>query len=52
MRVVCAWCECVIEEGPERELSHGICDECAEEVFPKDEDQTHEGPGAEAPSPR
>ena len=34
MKVVCAWCQKTIQEGPEAEaeVSHGICEECARRV--------------------
>ncbi|MDZ7728776.1 MAG: hypothetical protein U5Q44_11600 [Dehalococcoidia bacterium] len=27
---VCAWCECVLEEGASNAVSHGICTACQE----------------------
>jgi len=29
MKLVCAWCQKVIRDGPEEPVSHGICPECA-----------------------
>lgn len=32
-RVVCAWCQVVIEEGPPgAKTSHGMCDDCFEKA--------------------
>lgn len=32
MKLVCAWCQKVIREGPGKTVSHGICPECARRV--------------------
>ena len=32
LRLVCAWCEKVIEDGPPGLTSHGICTKCAAEM--------------------
>jgi hypothetical protein len=33
MKVVCAWCGCVIVEGTSEHISHGICLECSLREF-------------------
>ena len=40
--VVCAWCLRVLTEG-DRDVSHGICPECAAEVLRVAEEQWREG---------
>ncbi len=29
MRMICAWCKKVIQKGPEKPVSHGMCRRCA-----------------------
>jgi hypothetical protein len=28
VRIICAWCRRVLQEGPADKVSHGCCDEC------------------------
>jgi hypothetical protein len=28
MKIICAWCGKVIQDGPEETVSHGVCEEC------------------------
>jgi hypothetical protein len=28
MKIVCAWCQRVMQAGSDSEVSHGICEEC------------------------
>jgi hypothetical protein len=33
-RIICAWCQTVLAEGPAgAPTSHGMCDECLEKAF-------------------
>lgn len=32
LKVVCAWCNKVLKEGPPTEVSHGICEDCEKKV--------------------
>ncbi len=32
MKTICAWCQCVIREGPEQPVSHGVCKRCAKRI--------------------
>jgi hypothetical protein len=32
MRTLCAWCGKVIKDGPEKTVSHGICEDCIIQV--------------------
>ena len=32
MKLICAWCQKVIRDGPEEPVSHGVCPECARRV--------------------
>ena len=33
MKKICAWCRCVLQDGPAEPVSHGICAGCAERYF-------------------
>jgi hypothetical protein len=33
MKIVCAWCNIIIQEGPEYPMSHGICPECGKKIL-------------------
>jgi len=37
MKIICAWCKKIIEEGkePDEESSHGICPECYDKELAK-----------------
>ena len=34
MKTVCAWCGAVIKDGPELDVSQGMCGKCKKEHFP------------------
>ena len=29
MRIICAWCKALMQDGPEHPVSHGMCQTCA-----------------------
>ena len=33
VKLVCAWCNKVLKEGPEDNISHGICQECRDKMY-------------------
>ena len=33
VKLVCAWCDKVLKEGPEDNVSHGICQECRDKMY-------------------
>ena len=32
MKRICAWCKKVLEEGDEKNITHGICNSCAKKI--------------------
>lgn len=54
MRVDCAWCGKTITEGPEGDISHGICVTCRDKAMSGLEKPSNQGekPAAEADIPR
>ena len=28
MKIICAWCKALMQDGPEYPISHGMCPEC------------------------
>jgi hypothetical protein len=39
MKTICAWCGKVIKDGPEKTVSHGVCEDCVIRVTePKQEE--------------
>jgi hypothetical protein len=33
LRVVCAWCQVLMKDGPPEPVSHGICPECEKKLL-------------------
>ena len=57
MKIICAWCEKVLKDGLDNQVSHGICEECkAEQMAELKELRRTSRPGASpgrgAPVPR
>jgi hypothetical protein len=39
VKLVCQFCDAVMQNGPDDRVSHGICEDCAQELVVEDDDE-------------